>query len=157
MKEIPNFNGNYLIDQNGNIFSKFYNKPIKQHELRKGYFRVTLYKEMKPYKLLVHRLVAETYIPNIDNKPNVNHKDGNKKNNSINNLEWVTQSENAKHAYDNKLYKRGKNIRIKQTVKDEVKKLSVNHSGNKISQILGISRSSVKRVLEKSNYPNPFN
>ena len=53
----------------------------------------------------IHRLIAETFIPNPENKPTVNHKDGNKLNNNISNLEWNTYSENNQHAIDNDLRK----------------------------------------------------
>jgi hypothetical protein len=62
---------------------------------KNGYFRIRL----NGKKYSIHRLIAETFIPNPDNKPEVNHKDGNKLNNHISNLEWVTHSENTKHAF----------------------------------------------------------
>ena len=64
----------------------------------KGYLRVSLSKEGKNKTHKVHRLVAETFIDNPDNLPEVNHKDGNKLNNNVNNLEWCTQSKNMSHA-----------------------------------------------------------
>ncbi len=74
----------------------------KLHELAteetpKGYLRVYLYKDGKRKHHKVHRLVAHAFIPNPENKGQINHKDGNKKNNSVTNLEWVTDEENKLH------------------------------------------------------------
>ena len=64
-----------------------------------GYLTVNLRKESKQKCLLLHRLLAEYFIPNPENKPQVNHIDGNKANCTIENLEWVTRKENAQHAW----------------------------------------------------------
>ena len=69
----------------------------------KGYLETHLYINNKNKVFKVHRLVAMAFIPNPENKPEVNHKDGNKQNNSKENLEWCTSSENQIHAYKNKL------------------------------------------------------
>lgn len=69
-------------------------KPYIQH----GYAHVTLQINKKPKRFNIHRLVAIAFIPNPDNKPYVNHIDGNKTNNCVDNLEWVTPSENTQHA-----------------------------------------------------------
>ena len=64
-----------------------------------GYVRVKLYSgTSKFFRVSVHRLVADMYLPNTNNLPQVNHKDGNKMNNHFNNLEWCTSSDNMKHA-----------------------------------------------------------
>lgn len=68
-----------------------------------GYLRVELIKNHKPHFLRVHRLVAQAFIPNPMNKPQINHKDGNKTNNCVDNLEWVTNQENCEHAQKNGL------------------------------------------------------
>lgn len=72
---------------------------------RKGYLALELHSGGKRSTKSVHRLVAEAFIPNPDNKPEVNHLDGDKHNNVVSNLEWTTTSENCQHAYDTGLRK----------------------------------------------------
>lgn len=67
---------------------------------KKGYYRIGLTKNHKQKFYLVHRLVAETFIPNVYNEPIINHKNGNKLDNHISNLEWCTQQYNIQHAYN---------------------------------------------------------
>ena len=81
-------------------------KPyIVKGKRTKGYYRVELRKKGKRFYLLVHRLVAENFIPNFDNKLQVNHINGNRFDNRVENLEWCTQSYNIKHAYESGLMK----------------------------------------------------
>lgn len=68
-----------------------------------GYRRVILYNKDRKQRFFIHRLVAQAFISNPENKPQVNHIDGNKENNSVDNLEWVSQSENEVHAIKNNL------------------------------------------------------
>lgn len=88
---------------NGKGFRTQDERILQQSNNQWGYNIVTLTKDStrKPHK--VHRLVAQAFIPNPDNKEQVNHIDGNKTNNNINNLEWNTRQENISHAYINKL------------------------------------------------------
>ena len=91
---------NYLINNNGEVFNKKTQQrktPISNHS-GKGYLYVDLYNLNKRKRVYIHRLVAETFIPNIYKKPYVNHKDGNPRNNCVENLEWCTPFENVEHA-----------------------------------------------------------
>ena len=100
MKDIKGYEGLYQIDENGNVYSFYKNRFLKPAPTSWGYLTVELFKNGKGKTHKIHRMVAEAFIPNIDNKPLINHKDGNKQNNHFKNLEWCTYSENLKHAWD---------------------------------------------------------
>lgn len=103
--DIDGYDGLYKVSNLGKIKSiggkSNHNSEIimKQQEIL-GYMSVTLTKDSVQKMHKVHRLVANDFIDNPDSKPQVNHIDGNKRNNAVSNLEWVTPSENAKHAFE---------------------------------------------------------
>ncbi len=87
----------YKISRTG-IVTNRYNKELKPSTNPNGYYQLGLCKNGVSYTVNIHRLLAEAYIPNPENKPEVNHIDKDRKNNSINNLEWVTHAENLQHS-----------------------------------------------------------
>ena len=96
--DILNYKGKYQISNLGRVKALNYRRTKKEKIITlkksKGYYQVSLWKNGKRKIFLVHRLVAQTFIPNPDNLPQVNHKDENKLNNCVNNLEWCTQAYN---------------------------------------------------------------
>lgn len=99
-KQINLFGKEYLIYENGDLINLKTNKKIKAFDNGVGYLRVGIYVGQNKHRpIYIHRLLAQTFIPNPENKIEVNHKDGNTKNNDLSNLEWVTKSENQLHAY----------------------------------------------------------
>jgi HNH endonuclease/NUMOD4 motif len=121
-KTIPGFEGLYSVTKNGVVYSL----PRKGRKLKilkavdnmkAGYLRVKLSGNCKPKLYYIHQLVAMAYIPNPGNKPMVNHIDGVKTNNRLENLEWVTAQENHDHAFELGLYPEQK---IRSSQKKEV-------------------------------------
>ena len=100
--EIPDYEGLYYIEPNGEIYSqdrivngRFYeSKKISPFVHKAGYYQVDLCKNNEKKRWFIHRLLAIVYIPNPFNYPCVNHKDGNRQNNNLNNLEWCSQMYN---------------------------------------------------------------
>lgn len=90
----------YEITKDGQVINKHTHRILKPQPNGKGYLRVSIAGKLQ----FVHRLVAELYIPNPERKTQVNHKDGNKLNNCVDNLEWVTNQENRNHALEHGLH-----------------------------------------------------
>jgi hypothetical protein len=91
----------YEVSESGVVRNKENGKQLKTFVNDTGYKIVSLWINNKDKKFRVHRLVAEAFIPNLENKPQINHIDGNKLNNYVGNLEWATNSENIMHRYYN--------------------------------------------------------
>lgn len=137
-KDIENFEGIYQISSVGTVRSlprtvkclygqtrKIPLKYIKTHKQNKGYLVVGLYKDHKIKNALVHRLVAKAFLDNPENFKEINHKDGNKENNCISNLEWCSSSYNKKHMYDNLLSGKLKKLQLSKSLKN--KPLTMEH------------------------------
>jgi hypothetical protein len=112
---IQEYKGKYIISSYGRIINlKNVNngtmKEMKPYKRKNGGFQISLSMNGKMKMHHVHRLLAQAFIPNPENKPCINHKDGNRNNNHLSNLEWCTYLENNRHAIDTGLRRgRGKN------------------------------------------------
>lgn len=118
---------------------------------KRGYKVVSLWADEKMYSKKVHRLVAEAFIPNPENKPTVNHKDGNKDNNSVTNLEWATHQENIDHAIQTGLRDINGtnavgNIYTEEVVHKVCKMLEIGKLPKEISEALGVSVNLPNRI-----------
>lgn len=140
---------NYQISIEGRVRSKKKGHILKWVDNGKGYKTVKLYNESKPLGrlCLVHRLVLSTYMP-VDN-PNldVNHKDGIKAHNHLNNLEWVTKSENTRHAHLTGLFNSRNKLTIKQV--KEIKELVAEEfrdTYSKIASKYGVKASIINKI-----------
>lgn len=164
-RDIPGYEGLYQASTYGRIKSysrtwlsgRWVYRTIPERVMnpsvdRKGYYIIGLRRDGKQKMSKAHRLVAMTFIPNPDNKPQVNHKDTNKKNNYVDNLEWATNGENMQHAHDNKLM----NLRVgekhpqaKLNNKQVLEILNINRPHHEIAKLFGVSRATIQRIKKQ--------
>src|SRR5574343_229710 len=152
-KQIPDF-PNYEVSNYGNVKSYFNSKIIIRKPVAdaKGYLRLILYKNGKANPKKLHRLVAQVFIPNPNNLPQVNHKDGDKTNNHVSNLEWISNIENMRHSF-NELGREGSS---KEVTKHRVLELiEMYKTGVKVADIAnhyGIAPRNVYKILHGKSY-----
>jgi hypothetical protein len=136
-------------------------KTLKPCNCGKGYLRVCLSKNGHISEVYIHKLVAEAFLPQDDTVTSgdrliVNHIDGNKHNNIISNLEWVTYSENNQHAYDTGLKARGENFyNAKLTAEDvdEIRKgVGTVQNSNFYAKKFGVSRATIQDVVKHKTW-----
>jgi hypothetical protein len=142
MKKID---GTYSINTQGVVMNIKTNKKLS-HTISNGYVVVSLYRKSKK----LHQLFAQCFIPNPNNYKYINHKDGNKLNNSLDNLEWCNYSMNLKHAWDNNLRvwnpKSARVSRFNDTEKTEIKSLKVTKTNKEIAQLYNCHPSIIQRI-----------
>lgn len=127
----------YLVSRLGEIFSRFTDNFLKLSESKTGYLVVNIRKNGKRQPEYVHRLVAEVFIPNPENKPQVNHKDGNKHNNCVSNLEWVSDAENKEHAVKTGLILSGDKLGRSRYTEEQVREIcNLFQSGKSIGEVI---------------------
>lgn len=153
-KDIKDYEGSYQVSNLGRIkrialYTNQYKKQWKSNKILntnhtdlRGYCHVVLCKDGISHCYKVHRLVAQAFIPNPDNLPQINHIDGNKVNNSVDNLEWCTASENMYHSY--------RKLHRKSAVAKKINQYDLNNnfiktwlSSAEIEKHLGVNHSNI--------------
>lgn len=146
MKPINGFEELYHISDDGRVFSLRTNKWLKPKDNGTGYFYVGL-KADKVYNKYIHRLVAEAFISNPNNLPCVNHKDEDRTNNRVENLEWCTYADNNSYGTHNKKIADKASIAIYQ-LDDSGNVIKRWDSAKEAGESLGIQNQNIAKVLK---------
>lgn len=144
----------YMVSNLGNVKSLVNpNKPriLKPQSSTNGYLQLNLFSRTGEHrKFLVHRLIGLTFIPNLQDKPQINHIDGDRTNNRVENLEWVTPKENIQHALDNNLMCTGTchgNSKLKQEDVNFIRDNKDSYRRVDLAQIFGVSKALITNII----------
>ncbi|MDS7057157.1 NUMOD4 motif-containing HNH endonuclease [Klebsiella pneumoniae] len=163
-KDVVGYEGIYEVSNNGLVrtkegkttYSKRWNtyrvweqRVLTQKIDKENSCRVNLWKDGKPRTFLVHRLVADAFIPKVEGKGFINHKDGSRLNNDVSNLEWCDHNENNNHAFDNKLITTAHEIKL---INKETNEEFVFRSKSKASLFLNRNVGYISGLIKKNRY-----
>lgn len=169
-KEIEGYEGFYQISNLGRVKSidRFVKGQIGLRKAKgdlkiptlgkRGYYEIGLNKNSSRKTVKIHRLIALHFIPNPENKPHINHIDGNKLNNKINNLEWCTHAENMRHARVNGLNKdvgeTHHNAKLKNSdiIKIRYLRSKFNKTHQEIANIFNVTRKNITSILNNKTW-----
>ena len=150
-KDVKGFEGIYLVSDKGDIKNVSTGKIRKLKVKKNGYIYVDLYKDGKPYWKRVHILVAEAFIPNPNNYPYVMHKDNNKSNNCVDNLEWGNSSMNTLQAYKDGLIIHA-NLTVYDVINDEKpEEHNICIGMKEVSEMVSLNINTVYKYIHSGN------
>lgn len=164
MIDIKGFEGKYAITEDGKVWNYSTSNFLslrgsgKRSGKKRGYKTVALWSRDKKYTYFyVHRLVAIHFIPNLKKLKTVNHKDGNKENNTIENLEWCTHKDNVNHAFLNGFTTRGEKNTSTKLTRDQVREIREKYKNDGISQmqlakIYKVTQTNIGAIVNKRTW-----
>ena len=160
-KDVSGFAGKIQVSSFGRVKSLYREPKIMSQSLLSNnkrverYCRVGIWDGESQKDYLVHRLVAEAFIPNPENKPEVNHIDGDKTNNNVSNLEWNTRSENQRHSQRVLKHMNGraklKTLEVRQEIRRRVKEGEVQ---TRLAQEYGVGVDAIHRLISGRSWTN---
>jgi DNA-binding CsgD family transcriptional regulator len=151
IKDFPN----YAITRDGEVFSFRNNIKLKSTINSDGYMKVNLCNKFSRKTIKIHRLIAEYYIDNVNNYPQVNHINGIKTDNRVENLEWCTSSQNAKHAFINKLRISPfgeKHSKAKLTESEVLEIRNSSLSQKELSILYNVEPNTISRIINRKRW-----
>ncbi|HGO1484269.1 TPA: NUMOD4 domain-containing protein [Staphylococcus aureus] len=169
-RPIKNYKGIYEISNLGNVKSlartiikkdgkkqTFKERILNKRHNGYGYYQVGLNNKGKRIYFYIHRLVGEAFIDNPSNLSQINHVNGNKEDNSVNNLEWVSAKDNTIHSWKTGLSKGGENHGMSKLTNNEVleirkKYLSKNYSQRKLAKEYNVSQKTIYNIINKKQW-----
>jgi DNA-binding transcriptional regulator YiaG len=144
----------YDVTREGQVINRHTGRVLKLQPNGKGYLRFAAQTEKGKKLFFVHREVAKRYVPNPENKPQVNHIDGNKTNNNADNLEWVTNYENRQHAIKNGLHTSGDNCSWSKLSSLDVAFIRQHPEmeRKKLADLFGVTPSTISNIRYKRSW-----
>jgi hypothetical protein len=154
--DVVGYENNYMISNFGKIKNVNTGRILSPGLNSRGYYTVTLYKKGECKSATIHRLLLSAFLPNTLNKATVNHIDGDKSNNMLNNLEWATHSENTKHSYTKGLAsKKGEDHGRNKLTENDVIKIKYEYKGllySTIAEIYGVHRTTISSIKRNKTW-----
>ena len=143
----------YEVSSLGAFRNRITKRLLSLSLFKTGYVRVSLYNGQKSVSHSAHRLVGQAFLPNPENCPQVNHLDGNKQNNCVDNLRWESTSDNQKHSQEVLKNLNGRSKFRTQEERDSIlNRYQAGESGAAIARSLGVSKSCISRLLRGETY-----